>query len=173
MLSKIVQLLVDQSRKGKTIVATIHQPSSSTFKLFDKLLLLMDGHTIYQGNAKDAADYFHTLNFTAPKYSNPADYFLKEFYVPFKRTDKDNDKIDTLVKGYNDKLLLSIMNENETVNNEELSKAILSKNDKSANIWIELGTLIARTFKNLVRDPVLPRIRFVQTLVMGKFLNNY
>ena len=94
----------------------------------------MDGHTIYQGNAEDAADYFHTLNFTPPTYSNPADYFLKEFYVPFKRTDEDNDKIDTLVKGYNDKLLLSIMNENETINNEELSKDLLSKNDKSANI---------------------------------------
>jgi ABC-type multidrug transport system ATPase subunit len=96
--NKIVKLLVNQARKGMTVVATIHQPSSGTYSLFDKLLLLMDGNTIFQGNAKDAADYFDSLNFKVPKFVNPADYFLKEFYVPFKRTDKDDQKIIKLVK---------------------------------------------------------------------------
>jgi ABC-type multidrug transport system ATPase subunit len=45
---KIVKLLQDFARKkGKTIISTIHQPSSKAFGLFDQLILMMDGYTIY------------------------------------------------------------------------------------------------------------------------------
>ena len=102
--NKIVKLLVEQSRLGKTVIATIHQPSSSTFQLFDRLLLLMDGHTIYQGPAKTSTDYFRGIGFDCPKYANPADYYLKEFYVPFKKKHKDEEKLQKLVQGYNENL---------------------------------------------------------------------
>jgi ABC-type multidrug transport system ATPase subunit len=58
---KIVKLLVRQARTGKTIISTIHQPNSSTFKQFDRLLLMMEGHTIYQGGANESVDYFNDL----------------------------------------------------------------------------------------------------------------
>lgn len=58
---KIVKVLVNQARSGKTVVATIHQPNSSTFKLFDRLILMMEGHTIFQGRAEDSVDYFARL----------------------------------------------------------------------------------------------------------------
>lgn len=81
--TKIVKLLVKQSRLGKTVIATIHQPNSTTFALFDKLILLMDGHLIYQGPAQDSVQYFGRIGYQIPTYANPADYFLKEFYIPF------------------------------------------------------------------------------------------
>ncbi len=43
----IVQLLEKQARKGKTVISTIHQPSSESFKLFDRLILMMDGYITY------------------------------------------------------------------------------------------------------------------------------
>lgn len=33
--------------KGKTVLATIHTPSSEAFFYFDKLILMMDGHIVY------------------------------------------------------------------------------------------------------------------------------
>jgi ABC-type multidrug transport system ATPase subunit len=33
---------------GRTVVSTIHQPSSEIFGTFDKLLLMVEGHIIYQ-----------------------------------------------------------------------------------------------------------------------------
>jgi ABC-type multidrug transport system ATPase subunit len=43
----IMKLMKKQAREGLTVVCTIHQPSSEIFNLFDRLILLKDGHLIY------------------------------------------------------------------------------------------------------------------------------
>lgn len=48
---QVIQLLKKLANAGRTIVSTIHQPSSEIFDQFDKLILLVRGHTIYQGEA--------------------------------------------------------------------------------------------------------------------------
>lgn len=50
----IVKLLRQQARRGKTIIATIHQPSSAAFGQFDRLILMQDGNIVYQGSAKSS-----------------------------------------------------------------------------------------------------------------------
>jgi len=58
---KVMNLLKQQSHKGKLVIANIHQPSSEIFKLFDKLWIIdKGGHPIYQGNPVDAIEYFKT-----------------------------------------------------------------------------------------------------------------
>jgi len=60
---KMMLLLKDLARKGKLVVAIIHQPSSEIFKLFDKLWILdKGGFPIYNGNPIDAVVYFKTMN---------------------------------------------------------------------------------------------------------------
>ncbi len=44
---QIVTLLRKLARQGKTIVSTIHQPSSEAFSKFDRLILMSDGHIVY------------------------------------------------------------------------------------------------------------------------------
>ena len=44
---QIVKLLKKLSRQGKTIISTIHQPSSESFLEFDRLLLMSDGFCVY------------------------------------------------------------------------------------------------------------------------------
>lgn len=58
----------------RTIVATIHQPSSQIFALFDDLLILHLGKVIYHGEAAHMADYFTRQHFQIPKLYNPCDY---------------------------------------------------------------------------------------------------
>ena len=44
----LVQTLHQLARtRGKTIIATIHQPSSLAFSYFDKLILLQDGNIVF------------------------------------------------------------------------------------------------------------------------------
>ena len=45
---KICQTLKKLARdNGKTICATIHQPSSQAFSFFDRLILMCDGHIVF------------------------------------------------------------------------------------------------------------------------------
>ena len=65
---KMMLLLRQQARKGKIIVVNIHQPSSTIFKLFDKLWILdKGGRPIYTGNPLDAIIYFkHEIGHVNP-----------------------------------------------------------------------------------------------------------
>jgi len=40
---KIAKILKNEAKLGKTVITTIHQPSSELFMLFDRLILLHDG----------------------------------------------------------------------------------------------------------------------------------
>jgi ABC-type multidrug transport system permease subunit len=64
-------------RYDLTVIASVHQPSPETYSLFDKLLLLGHGKTLYFGERKNALIYFDKLGFACPPYNNPADHFLK------------------------------------------------------------------------------------------------
>jgi len=59
----VIDLLKEQSLKGKLVIINIHQPSSDIFKRFDKLLV-MDrcGRVVFHGNPLDALVYFKTEN---------------------------------------------------------------------------------------------------------------
>lgn len=56
----VVTTLKQLARDGRTVIASIHQPSSETFEIFDNLCLLSNGHQIYFGEAASArqVDFF-------------------------------------------------------------------------------------------------------------------
>lgn len=62
---------------NKTIITTIHQPSSQIYHMFNNLLLLVDGHEAYWGPSKDATKYFALLNLVCEPDYNPADFLLE------------------------------------------------------------------------------------------------
>ena len=60
---KMMLLLKDLARRGKLVVAILHQPSSDIFKLLDRLWILdQGGYPIYNGNPVDAVVYFKTMS---------------------------------------------------------------------------------------------------------------
>ncbi|KAH0713934.1 hypothetical protein KY289_009893 [Solanum tuberosum] len=75
----VVQVLknIACGENGRTIICSIHQPSSEVFALFDDLFLLSSGETIYFGEAKLAVEFFGDSGFACPTRRNPADHFLR------------------------------------------------------------------------------------------------
>ena len=44
---RITRLLKQEASRGMTILATVHQPSSEIFHMFDRVIVLSEGKTIY------------------------------------------------------------------------------------------------------------------------------
>ena len=71
--TKIIQLMRTEAYRGATIVSTIHQPSSEIFMMFDMVIFLSDGHTIYNGPPEQVASYFIQFGLKQLTHTNPAD----------------------------------------------------------------------------------------------------
>ncbi|XP_038716809.1 LOW QUALITY PROTEIN: ABC transporter G family member 31-like [Tripterygium wilfordii] len=60
-----------------TVLMALLQPAPETFDLFDDLLLLSEGHVVYQGPRADVLEFFESLGFQLPPRKGVAD-FLQE-----------------------------------------------------------------------------------------------
>jgi ABC-type multidrug transport system ATPase subunit len=58
MAMSIVECMKQLARQGKTIICTIHQPSSEVFEKFDRLCLLAEGRLAYIGNLSEGPTFF-------------------------------------------------------------------------------------------------------------------
>ncbi|XP_034394319.1 broad substrate specificity ATP-binding cassette transporter ABCG2b [Cyclopterus lumpus] len=72
----IINLLNRLSRKGKTVIFSIHQPRYSIFSQFDHLTLMHKGEVVYAGAAAQALEYFTDLGYQIEAFNNPADFFM-------------------------------------------------------------------------------------------------
>lgn len=75
--SQCIALLKQLAREGRTIVCTIHQPSARIFEMFDKLVMLCEGKTIYRGSVSGIVPFFGSLGYQCPSYHNPADFIME------------------------------------------------------------------------------------------------
>ncbi|KAF3454200.1 hypothetical protein FNV43_RR04647 [Rhamnella rubrinervis] len=73
---RILTTLKRLASGGRTVVTTIHQPSSRLYHMFDKVVLLSDGCPIYNGPASTALEYFSSVGFSTSMTINPADLLL-------------------------------------------------------------------------------------------------
>lgn len=65
------------------VIASIHQPSTSTFNLFDKLLLLSAGKPHYFGPVEALYNHYASLGRPIPNHVNPAEFLLELTNVDF------------------------------------------------------------------------------------------
>ncbi|KAI3706587.1 hypothetical protein L6452_24427 [Arctium lappa] len=92
---RIIELLQDIAETEKTVITTIHQPSSRLFHKFDKLILLGKGSLLYFGKASEAMAYFSSIGCSPLISMNPAEFLLdlangnmNDISVPFELEDK-------------------------------------------------------------------------------------
>ncbi|KAK3692840.1 P-loop containing nucleoside triphosphate hydrolase protein [Podospora appendiculata] len=70
-------------RNNLIVIASIHQPSTSTFNLFDKLLLLSAGKPHYFGPVAGVASHYASLGYEVPLHVNPAEFLLELVNIDF------------------------------------------------------------------------------------------
>lgn len=67
-----------------TVLATLHQPSSEILFTFDRLIMLSEGKTVYNGAVTDVPKFLESLGYNLGKYENPADVMMKMAHEPEK-----------------------------------------------------------------------------------------
>ncbi|KAJ3320827.1 hypothetical protein HDV06_004838 [Boothiomyces sp. JEL0866] len=63
-------------QENKLILMTIHQPRTDILNLFDKIMLLSIGKTMWFGSTPDAVVHFENLGYHLPPKTNPSDFFI-------------------------------------------------------------------------------------------------
>jgi ABC-type multidrug transport system ATPase subunit len=59
----VMNLLKEQTYKGKLVIINIHQPSSELYKMFDRVIIMdKGGYQVYYGDPGDAIIYFKTMS---------------------------------------------------------------------------------------------------------------
>jgi len=114
---------------GKTIITSIHQPTSAMFHNFDRVLFLADGCTVYYGPPSESLSYMHDLGYTCPNGYNAADHWMdllvEDSAIPEKSTKDGN-----LSLTYHS--LDGVDEENPTIENGNLTSMETSNNVTNA-----------------------------------------
>jgi len=90
--TSVIEVLWDLAAKGRTVISTIHQPNSETFDMFDKMMLMAQGKIIYFNKADKSENYFQSIGFSVPEFSNPADYYMKIMSIESFEVEESNEK---------------------------------------------------------------------------------
>lgn len=79
VIVKYMKAIAMEGQKGQkvTVIASIHQPSSQVFRLFDRLHFLVDGRTAFFGPVKQLEAYFSSIGYPMPDHTMPADFVMK------------------------------------------------------------------------------------------------
>lgn len=77
--------------EGKTIITSIHQPSSAVFFKFDKLMLLADGNVVYFGTPQGSLEHVKKLGLECPAGYNAADHHMDLLVVDSAIDDDEED----------------------------------------------------------------------------------
>ncbi|KAL3661159.1 hypothetical protein V7S43_013768 [Phytophthora oleae] len=79
----------------KTVVISLLQPSPEVFELFDDVMILNEGHMMYNGPRAEALSYFESLGFKCPPGRDVADFLLD--LGTSKQTQYEVDSIPTRI----------------------------------------------------------------------------
>ncbi|BAF15289.1 ABC transporter G family member 11 isoform X2 [Oryza sativa Japonica Group] len=168
----VTQTLRGLARDGRTVIASIHQPSSEVFELFDMLFLLSSGKTVYFGQASQACEFFAQTGFPCPPLRNPSDHFLRCVNSDFDkvkatlkgsmkaRIERSDDPLDRMTTSEAIRKLVASYSRSqyyyaarERVNDiSRLKGTVLDSGGSQASFLMQAGTLTKRSFINMSRD---------------------
>eukprot|EP00457_Paulinella_chromatophora_P001442 gb/GEZN01001444.1/.p1 GENE.gb/GEZN01001444.1/~~gb/GEZN01001444.1/.p1 ORF type:complete len:724 (-),score=147.90 gb/GEZN01001444.1/:876-2978(-) len=163
---QIVRQLQDLARSGRTVVATIHQPSSDIFHLFDRIILLAQGEIVYDGPREELVNYLGQFGHHCPQYSNPADYVfvhvLNDWHGNPEGAKRTADLVAAWPKSKQHQELLKHTQSLESDDNVDLTSG-----RSKAPFITQLSWLASRAWKNQFRNKLMLQAHVGQLLFLN------
>jgi len=174
MAQSVLELLSNLAKMGKTIICTIHQPSSQLFSNFDKLLLLAEGKTAYLGEASKAKDFFSSINYSCPQDYNPADHFVQVLAVVPGNEEQCRERVTTICQQFSESdtginIRSAVKTEESDITEKEQSKSEKVSPYKAS--WGEQFSALAwRQALAVIKNPMLIQVKIIQAFVIAIIL---
>ncbi|CAF0813178.1 unnamed protein product [Adineta steineri] len=163
--------------QGKTIVCTIHQPSSEIFQLFDTLYLLAEGRVAYFGSRKKVEGFFSGLGYVAPDNYNLSDFFIQTLAIlPFDR-EASLERVEHICDEY-EKSPLYAQHIGEARQYHEIDDdqsnstgGIFHRSTKyKSSFFRQFRWLLWRSGIDMFRNPFQLRLRIMISIILGVLL---
>ena len=72
----ILEILWKLARRGRTVILSVHAPRTDANALFDRIVLLSNGQTVFSGKRSDCLPWFETLGKPLRTHINPLDFLI-------------------------------------------------------------------------------------------------
>ncbi|KAL4512213.1 hypothetical protein ABPG72_005215 [Tetrahymena utriculariae] len=155
----ITELKRQAKQKGKTVIFTIHSPSSDIWSMFDRIMLLVDGRFIYQGGSNDQIiKHFSKISFQCPKLQIPVDYFMSIMHYK----DSNTQSYPKYFQSYNSQMKQIVESEME-----QKSDSQIIVNKYSTPQLYQISQIAKRAFNTVKRNPILFKACMFQAVVIG------
>jgi len=172
----IIEVIRNLASKGKTVILTVHQPSSEVFALFDRILLLSEGRTAFLGNTDKALEFFRTQGLECPSNFNPADFFIHNLAIrPGHEEDtkkKTKDICDAFEGSDTGKYVAEMAVENrpsaEKTNTETQNPRVaLKRSPYKASWFTQFSAVLWRSWMTVTRERTVIRVKIFSTIFVA------
>ncbi|XP_053383188.1 protein white-like [Mercenaria mercenaria] len=173
MAENVVQHLRALTEKGKTVLCTIHQPSSEVFVLFHQILIMAEGRIAFLGSLQDALDFYKSVGHPCPQNYNPCDFYIMSMAVVPGRETECKQRIERICDQFKEtSYARTIIEENRNlVDINSATNLITGLNGNGERYecpWYkQFVPVFTRSWRTTIREPVIVRIRLLQTIVLS------
>jgi hypothetical protein len=124
-------------------------------------------------------DYFQRLGYVCPTHTNPADYALDLIAIDLRSPEVERASYKRLVKltaQYRDAQQQQLQQQRDLLDpgtaqaahSKEARDHIFNQmKQQHVNVVVQMLVLVARAFKNIVRDKMVIMVRLIEALLMG------
>jgi ABC-type multidrug transport system ATPase subunit/ABC-type multidrug transport system permease subunit len=188
----VVTTLTKLAKQGRTVIFTIHQPSSEIMAMFDNLMVISHGKTLYFGPSAQVVDYFASIGYKCPEYENPGDYIMETVIIGKDETEREGftgSKSKELPAPDASKLKKKgTVDFSRSIATAEILAEAFSKSDyfkytqkqadipakvetggkrTTAGLFTQMRFLMERSFKNVLREPNVLRAGLIQIVIIA------
>lgn len=175
MAQNIVEVMRNLAQKGKTIISTIHQPSSEVFALFDRVLLMAEGRTAYLGSTETALQFFAGMGKVCPDNYNPADFFVGNLAIEPGKEEECKQFVenacDAFEKSSSGQDVLQAAKDNAQNGNGGIqgldAQVQVVKSPYKVGWWSQFKPVLNRAVVENIREIMVLRVKIFQAIVIG------